>query len=228
MVKLDIARNRILTAELVFSMASTCLTVGALVSGIFGKPPPLLFANLPPPPPLCKNKISRRRENFCSRIHLFTRRPPTHELVTLSSPRCFDLSRKWHLSHRCYIHQSRIAIRGNRLSQPLQNIVLFSASYGMVVLLGSRHWRFFVPLAVFGLPRLSFLSLDFASPPPPRACFFSIPNGLFAGNAGMNLQSGVETNGVLFNVVAIGTVCLCTIGFCGVFTFFYRHGILVS
>ncbi|CAN0500238.1 unnamed protein product, partial [Ectocarpus sp. 8 AP-2014] len=37
MVKLDIARNRILTAGLVFSMASTCLTVGALVSGIFGK-----------------------------------------------------------------------------------------------------------------------------------------------------------------------------------------------
>jgi len=38
MVKLDIARNRILTAGLVFSMASTCLTVGALVSGIFGEP----------------------------------------------------------------------------------------------------------------------------------------------------------------------------------------------
>ena len=37
MVKLDIARNRILTAGLVFSMASTCLTVGALVSGIFGE-----------------------------------------------------------------------------------------------------------------------------------------------------------------------------------------------
>ncbi|CAM9202332.1 unnamed protein product [Scytosiphon promiscuus] len=36
MVKLDIARNRILTAELIFSMASTCLTVGALVSGVFG------------------------------------------------------------------------------------------------------------------------------------------------------------------------------------------------
>lgn len=42
MVKLDIARNRILTAGLVFSMASTCLTVGALVSGIFGKPPPIV------------------------------------------------------------------------------------------------------------------------------------------------------------------------------------------
>lgn len=50
MVKLDIARNRILTAGLVFSMASTCLTVGALVSGIFGKPPP-------PPPPETRNPL---------------------------------------------------------------------------------------------------------------------------------------------------------------------------
>lgn len=36
MVKLDIARNRILTAGLVFSMASSCFTLGTLVSGIFG------------------------------------------------------------------------------------------------------------------------------------------------------------------------------------------------
>lgn len=42
MVKLDIARNRILTAGLIFSMASTCLTLGALVSGIFGESPPFL------------------------------------------------------------------------------------------------------------------------------------------------------------------------------------------
>lgn len=39
MVKLDIARNRILTAGLIFSMGSACLTVGALVSGLFGEPP---------------------------------------------------------------------------------------------------------------------------------------------------------------------------------------------
>ena len=37
MVKLDIARNRILTAGLVFSMASTCFTLGTLVSGVFGE-----------------------------------------------------------------------------------------------------------------------------------------------------------------------------------------------
>lgn len=36
MVKLDIARNRILTAGLVFSMVSTCFTLGTLVSGVFG------------------------------------------------------------------------------------------------------------------------------------------------------------------------------------------------
>lgn len=56
MVKLDIARNRILTAGLVFSMASTCLTVGALVSGIFGRPPPD-----PPPPPFVHVHAAHQR-----------------------------------------------------------------------------------------------------------------------------------------------------------------------
>lgn len=37
MVKLDIARNRILTAGLIFSMASTCISLGTLISGVFGK-----------------------------------------------------------------------------------------------------------------------------------------------------------------------------------------------
>lgn len=37
MVKLDIARNRILTAGLVFSMLSACFTLGTLASGIFGE-----------------------------------------------------------------------------------------------------------------------------------------------------------------------------------------------
>ncbi|CAM9806502.1 unnamed protein product [Choristocarpus tenellus] len=36
MVKLDIARNRLLTADLMFSMASLCFTLGAVVAGIFG------------------------------------------------------------------------------------------------------------------------------------------------------------------------------------------------
>lgn len=36
MVKLDIARNRILTAGLIFSMGSTCFTLGTLISGLFG------------------------------------------------------------------------------------------------------------------------------------------------------------------------------------------------
>ncbi|CAM9705364.1 unnamed protein product, partial [Discosporangium mesarthrocarpum] len=36
MVKLDIARNRLLTADLLFSMASMCFTLGAVVAGIFG------------------------------------------------------------------------------------------------------------------------------------------------------------------------------------------------
>eukprot|EP00752_Nemacystus_decipiens_P002877 g2677.t1 len=51
---------------------------------------------------------------------------------------------------------------------------------------------------------------------------------LVSGIFGMNLHNGVETKDVWFRVVAIGTGCVCTIGFCGVFTFFYRHGILVS
>lgn len=37
MVKLDIARNKILTAGLMFSLASTCFTLGALIAGIFGE-----------------------------------------------------------------------------------------------------------------------------------------------------------------------------------------------
>ncbi|CAM9510961.1 unnamed protein product [Ectocarpus fasciculatus] len=51
---------------------------------------------------------------------------------------------------------------------------------------------------------------------------------LVSGIFGMNLKSGLDSNNILFEVVAIGTVCACTVAFCGVFTFFYRHGILVS
>ncbi|CAM9877879.1 unnamed protein product [Ectocarpus sp. 13 AM-2016] len=51
---------------------------------------------------------------------------------------------------------------------------------------------------------------------------------LVSGIFGMNLKSGLDSNDILFEVVAIGTVCACTVAFCGVFTFFYRHGILVS
>ncbi|CAM9255219.1 unnamed protein product [Pylaiella littoralis] len=51
---------------------------------------------------------------------------------------------------------------------------------------------------------------------------------LVSGIFGMNLANGSETSVMVFRVVAIATACVITIGFCGLSTFFYRHGLLVT
>ncbi|CAM9260732.1 unnamed protein product [Laminaria digitata] len=51
---------------------------------------------------------------------------------------------------------------------------------------------------------------------------------LVAGIFGMNLPNGLEDDHFIFKIVSIGTACVCTVSFFGVFSFFYRHGILVS
>lgn len=105
----------------------------------------------------------------------------------------------------------------------------FIASLGCVACCPCRciFVAFYLATRGFAPPPSLFSAL--CPPPSPRAPnFVSQPCIPFPGKTGMNLHSGIETDGVLFRVVAMATACACTIGFCGLFTFFYRQGILVS
>lgn len=49
-----------------------------------------------------------------------------------------------------------------------------------------------------------------------------------AFSPGMNLASGIEQDEHMFSVVAISSALMCICAFMGVFSLFYRQGILVS